>query len=85
MITIPKWTMLSNDEGDITYTLLEDITFGTANVPALGKAIQGVIKEYEVNGVTDITLDNLDSENRLFFTESMIAENGIYIENKGLG
>jgi hypothetical protein len=38
-----------------------------------GTAIQGNIVDYEVNGIKDITLDNLDAENRLFFTDMQVA------------
>jgi hypothetical protein len=30
-ITIPKWTMLTNDSGDINYTLAESLVLGIAN------------------------------------------------------
>lgn len=84
-ITVPKFTMVTDDSGENIFTLLETLTFSSAASPESVKAIQGTIHDYEVNGITDITLDNLDSEYRLFFTESRIAENGIFITNKGEG
>ena len=83
-LTVPKFTMITDDSGEIIFTLLDETTFSAKASPVVVKAIQGTIHDYEVNGVTDITLDNLDSEYRLFFTESRIAENGIFIANKGL-
>lgn len=82
-IIIPKYTMFTDDSGQITYTLIEDLYFNEVSIPSTGQALQGTIHDYQVNGVTDITLDNLDSELRLFFTDRMIAQNGIFITNKG--
>ena len=84
-VKIPKFTMITDDSGENTFTLLQSVEIQKASTPFIGDAIQGTIHDYEVNGVTDITLDNLDSEYRLFFTESKIAENGIFITNKGNG
>lgn len=83
-LTVPKFTMITDDSGENIFTLLKEVTFTAKASPVLVEAIQGTIHDYEVNGVTDITLDNLDSEYRLFFTESRIAENGIFIANKGV-
>ena len=84
-LTVPKFTMITDDSGEVIFTLLNETIFSAKASPVVVKAIQGTIHDYEVNGVTDITLDNLDSEYRLFFTESRIAENGIFIANKGSG
>ena len=81
-ITIPKYTMVTDDSGQTVYTITEDVTFAAKNTLQAVQAIQGTIMDYEVNGVSTVTLDNLDSEYRLFFTERMIAENGIFISNK---
>ena len=84
-ITIPQWSMITDDMSSIVYTLTEDVQINQSMHTQLGKAIQGTVHNYDVNGVTDITLDNLDSELRLFFTEKFIAENGIFVSNKGQG
>ena len=81
-ITIPRYTMVTDDSGQVVYTIISDVTFAARNTLQTVQAIEGTILDYEVNGVSTITLDNLDSEYRLFFTESMIAENGIFISNK---
>ena len=77
--------MVTDDSGETVFTITEDLTFSEKNTPVTVEAIQGTIVDYEVNGVTTVTLDNLDSEYRLFFTETMIAENGIFISNIGVG
>nr|DAD82647.1 MAG TPA: Baseplate wedge protein [Siphoviridae sp. ctrpg19] len=73
--------MFTDDSSKVVYTLIEDITINDSWVLYTGNALQGIIKDYEVNGVTNITLDNLDSELRLFFTDKMIAQNGIFISD----
>lgn len=81
-ISIPAYTtMVTNDDGDVVYTVLEPVALTNSIRSATVQAMQGVIKDYEVNGVTTITLDNLDEYNRLYFTETQIAENGIFIMN----
>lgn len=74
-------TMVSDESGEVVYTLLEDVTLHTISRYARAQCIQGVINQYEVNGVDTITLDNLDEYNRIYFNETMIAENGIFVAN----
>ena len=84
-ITIPQWTMITDDTTSVIYTLLEDVKLAQALKTETGPAIQGTVHDYDVNGVTDITLDNLDSDLRVYFKEKFIAENGIFVTNKGHG
>lgn len=84
-ITIPQWTMVTDDTSSVIYTLTKPVILNQQGVTVSGDALQGTLHDYEVNGVTDITLDNLDSDLRLFFTEKYVAENGIFITNKGHG
>ena len=82
-IEIPKWTQVSDDEGENIYTLMESIKEIVPGTP--GKysviAMQGTLNDFEVNGSTQITLNNLDTQNRLYFNEYNIAQNGIIISN----
>ena len=83
-ITIPRFTMISNSDKDIVYTLMTDVTLpkdGTITSSTLGPVIQGTHQQYSINGETAITLSNLDSDFRLYFKERQIAENGIFISN----
>ena len=61
-ITIPRYTMVTDDSGQVVYTTTEDVTFAARNTLQTVQAIEGTILDYEVNGVSTITLDNLDSE-----------------------
>lgn len=74
-------TMVSDESGEVIYTLIEDCSLSSTVRTGLVTAIQGVVQQYEVNGVQIITLDNIDENNRIYFNESMIAENGIFVAN----
>lgn len=78
---IPKFTMVTDDEQSIVYTIMDDLplvvdgSYNTFNV------IQGTISDYSLNGDTLITAQNLDNNNRLYFQETNVAQNGIFIRN----
>ena len=82
-ITLPKYTtMFTTYEGDIVYTLTENVILSYGARRATGvNVIQGVCKDYEINGTNIITLDNLDENRRIYFTETQIAQNGIFVYN----
>ena len=95
--TIPKFSTICDETSDVVYTLvgpaegLADGEFkvGDQKLYTLGdaisfRAIQGIPINYTVNGVTTITYDMLDSNNRLYFPYSDVAENGVFICNEGL-
>lgn len=45
------------------------------------EVIEGYIQDFAINGNTTINISNLDSDYKLYFTESMIAQNGIFINS----
>lgn len=85
-VTIPKYTMVMDKEGQFVFTILQNATLGkipniaanTTSVPA----IQGTINTLKLAGSTTITLANLDSKNRLYINDHFIAENGIFITSE---
>lgn len=79
---IPMFTMFTDNESSIVYTCVDSdavIQEHTADIPL--NVIEGSANTYKVNGDALITLTNLDSRNRLYFSEPNIAENGIFICN----
>lgn len=80
--TFPKFTSISNEDNTIQYVTLGKLEFKTG-VPAGQQvlAIEGTLNNLEVNGSTKITLDNLDSQRRLYFLQPNVAQNGIFISN----
>lgn len=82
---LPRFSMVSNDDNSIVYTLISDVALSSDGSIANCDAIQGVIQDFMVNGDTVITTQNLDSKNRLYFSNYNIAENGIFISNSLFG
>lgn len=81
--TIPKYTMITDAEGSVIYTLLEEVQFNRDQLVSSGKAIQGVIVTHTVNSSDVMDLINLDYRNRLYLNDYTIAENGVFITNVG--
>lgn len=77
---LPKFTSVSNEDNTIQYVTLNSLEFKTG-VPAGQQvlAIEGTLNDLVVNGSTKITLDCLDSRNRLYFLQPNVAQNGIFI------
>ena len=80
-IKIPIFTQLSTDNNEIVYTLTKSIDFTAANQTEFADVVQGSCTDYLINNVDVITSANLDANNRLYFIESNVAENGIFICN----
>ena len=80
---IPMFTMVSDSDKSVVYTLVQHSQLHSNGDTVYFNAIQGTANVYAVNGEDLITMPHLDYNNRLYFTESDIAENGIYINNYG--
>jgi hypothetical protein len=79
--TLPMFTMVTDVDNNIVYTTLEDAVLKSDGVTVSVPAIQGIVQQYTINGQSTITSANLDYNNRLYFTETDIAENGIFISS----
>lgn len=88
--------MVTDSDSGVVYSLIgpsDGLLQGEFNVSSQNlscngeeisfRAIQGVAVNYEISGETLITTQNLDSNNRLYFPTTDIAENGIFIHNYG--
>ena len=78
---LPKFTMISDTANTAVYTLIEEVDLPYNKSVVNVKALQGTIEDYRLNNNNLITLEQLDPNNRLYFSESNIAENGIFISN----
>lgn len=82
---ISKFTAFSNEDTEVIYTLLQDVDFGndveTGATSLTGLAIEGNMQDFEINGSKRVVLNNLDTRNRIYFTERNVAQNGIFISN----
>lgn len=78
---LPKFTMISDTENTAVYTLVEDVDLPYSKEIVNVKALQGTVEDYRLNNNNLITYEQLDPNNRLYFSETNIAENGIFISN----
>lgn len=76
--TIPQFTMFTDQDSSTIYTSTSAKTIEVKTETSI-PVIEGAIVQYTVNNDALITMQNLDNNNRLYFTESNIAENGIFI------
>lgn len=93
--TIPAFTMVSDYENNVIYTLIGPVNelknqfnvssqkLNTNGKVTTFKAIQGVPVIYDINGDTTIKVSHLDYNNRIYFNDLNVAQNGIFITNKG--
>lgn len=80
-ITIPKYTVVES-AAKIPYittisSFINKDSRASDNVPV----IQGKLQTLTVLGNNLVQLENLSSDNRLYFPEVMVAENGVFITN----
>lgn len=94
-ITIDPFTMISDAEDSIVYTLLGPydgvnnynvdtmklLCNGSSSSAIKCNVIQGVPVDFTVSGSKLITIENIDENNRLYFPDTSIAENGVFITN----
>jgi hypothetical protein len=80
---IPAFTNLTDSTGEIIYTTLRDVTLQESTLDDIiyTPVIQGSYQDYEINGETKISVNNLSADRKLYFTETQVAENGIFIQN----
>lgn len=84
---IKVFDMVTDASGEVVYTLIPEDGREIISIDKSGKqdikvlAMEGTCNDYILNGNDIITLDNLDADLRLYFTDSKVAENGIFIAN----
>jgi len=80
-IYVPKYTIVESASKIAYITTLDSFiskdTKSSSEIPA----IQGKIQTLTVLGNNLVQLDNLNTNNRLYFPELMVAENGVFISN----
>lgn len=74
-------TVVTDSDGDVVFTLIEDVVIGERYKTTPARAIEGTLETLTINDVDEIHLSNLDDNNRIYFPERMVAENGVFIEN----
>lgn len=82
-LVISAWTYLNDSTGEVIYTTLQDVSLSSKAEINYSDVIEGKVLDYTINGENIITINNLDNDLRIYFEDTMIAENGIYIKNVG--
>lgn len=84
-VTIPKFTRLADANGLYNYVTTDTISFDLSgaddtwsDTKTVG-IIEGEIKTLEVGGIDTIGISNMDENYRVYFPETNIAENGIFV------
>ncbi len=88
-VTVPRFSQVSNNDSSLVYTIVsDDITFADKSaaedsriISTLVDILQGRCTDFLINGESIITSNNLDANNRLYFIEPNIAQNGVFIKS----
>lgn len=86
----------SSDENEtVEYVLIQDCNLQESNKPLERIALQGKLKVLNVNtsgtetstdeSLSTIQLSNLDDNNRIYFPETNVAQNGVFVMSKDQG
>ena len=80
--TIPAYSIVvTNEDEDVTYVQVEDLKIGQLGLSTTCKFMEGSLIQLSVNNSGTILLENLDENNRIYFPDVFVAENGIFIHN----
>lgn len=79
---IPAFTMVTDNDSSVVYTVspLNNSLILTEDKQSF-EVIEGSAVQYTINNDPLISVLNLDNKNRLYFTDTNVAENGIFITN----
>lgn len=72
-------TVITSDDDSVQFVLIDNVSIHTKNETVTGTAIQGRLDTLMTGDSDIIQLENIDSNNRLYFPVSMVAENGVFI------
>lgn len=79
-ITLPKYqTVISNEDNSLQYVVWEDVSLDSTSKSDTVLVREGFLNTLNVGDSDKITLDNLNSQNRIYFGESQVAQNGVLI------
>lgn len=73
-------TTVTDVDGLTTYTLLNDVIINSRFTTVTVSAVEGKLEPLTANDIEEIHLANLDDNNRIYFPERQIAENGIFVQ-----
>lgn len=79
-IYFPRFINIKNEDEDVNFVTLEEFTLTNFESRAIG-AIEGELVECESDNDNIISMVHIDDNNRYYFGETGVAENGIFIFN----
>lgn len=80
-IKIPKYSVIESASKIPFVTLNDEVIHKDKNTSGEIRVIQGKLQTLTILGNSAIQLENLTENNRLYFPELMVAENGVIITN----
>lgn len=81
--SINKYSVVSSNDDDINYVLLDEVTLSKQDNVRTVDAIEGTLCPITVGDSNLVKLENLDDLNRFYLPETNIASNGIFITVSG--
>lgn len=79
-ITLPAFsTVVTDEDGTVSYTLLEDAVLTARGLACVKPAMQGVAADLSVSDSTTLQLSSMDDDRRIYFPETMVAANGVFV------
>jgi len=72
-------TIITSDDESIQFVLVNSLELDAKNIPNSALAIQGRKETLTIGDKDVILLENIDSNNRVYFPIQRVAENGVFI------
>lgn len=76
---IPRFTEITSQDGTVSFVTITDRQYNKNDEYVTVDALQGVLETLEVADSDVIHLENLNNQNRIYFSESIVAENGVFV------
>ena len=81
---IPAFTIVvSNEDGTVAYTQIEDLSITGKDITSTALFMEGTVQQLSINNASKITMENINSDYRIYFPNSYVAQNGVFIKNVG--
>lgn len=79
-IKLPAFTtVVSDEDGEVSYSLLEPLIISESRKAFSAEAIQGTFETLTIGDSSLVRLTDLDDNNRVYLPEAMIAQNGVFV------
>lgn len=81
VVKVPRFSIVANDTNDVQFVTKNNVDIvPESGVSANVDVIQGVLKDLIILDNPTIQLENIDENNRVYFPETFVAQNGVFIE-----